>query len=386
MAAAETRTPLRREIELDFIRGVAILMVIDYHSPLGWMFKPFLLLGFTSAQNFGWAGVDLFFVLSGLLVGGLLVKEWKVRGRINSGRFLIRRGLKIWPPYYTLLLLMLITRHRTLHQLWGNLLNIQNYVGGVAFTWSLAVEEHAYLILVLILGLAAKFGMRMRSLFLLLAVLAVSVSVLRLVLTLHGYNTFEATHTRIEGIFYGVMLAILYHYVPDTFRAIQNYRLFWLGVFLAGLAALRFVNQSPLESTLTIDVVNIMAVALIMLLYRHREDRPRRNPVYRFVAWIGLYSYGIYLWHVSMEAPVEAVARHLPHAAAVLWTGIAPAVLAVLVGIFFTKLVEFPTLKLRDRLFPRPVDSAVGVPAEVEAAAGVDGSKAAVLLETKPAE
>ena len=96
--------PLKREIELDFVRGVAILMVIDFHSPMGILFYPFRLMGF---KHFGWAGVDVFFVLSGFLVGGLLVKEWKVRGRIDSKRFLIRRGFKIWPQYYFFILLML---------------------------------------------------------------------------------------------------------------------------------------------------------------------------------------------------------------------------------------------------------------------------------------
>jgi len=104
-------------------------------------------------------------VLSGFLVGGLLVKEWKVKGNIDSKSFLIRRCFKIWPQYYFFLLLLIATRHRSIHQLWGNLLNIQNYVGGVAHTWSLAVGEHAYLLIVLVLAVAARRRTRMRTLF-----------------------------------------------------------------------------------------------------------------------------------------------------------------------------------------------------------------------------
>ena len=110
-----------------------------------------------------------------------------------------------------------------------------------------------------------------------------------------------------------------------------------------------------------------MGVALLMLLYRHREGGRRRSPVYRLVAWLGLYSYGIYLWHVSVIEPLTRVAPHLPHWLGLVWLAIAPTLLGALLGIVFTKLVEFPALKLRDRLFPRRVDSAVGIPAEVEA-------------------
>src|ERR1700733_8613286 len=105
MCAELQRKPPKREIELDFIRGIAILMVIDFHGARTFLLAPFAWMGFA---NFGWAGVDVFFVLSGFLVGGLLVKEWKLFGRINSKQFLIRRGFKIWPQYYFFLILMLL--------------------------------------------------------------------------------------------------------------------------------------------------------------------------------------------------------------------------------------------------------------------------------------
>jgi len=81
VSTATAGRPSRREIELDFIRGIAILLVIDFHAHYGIVnsiVRPF------GVQPLGWMGVDIFFVLSGFLVGGLLIKEWKVRGRINS--------------------------------------------------------------------------------------------------------------------------------------------------------------------------------------------------------------------------------------------------------------------------------------------------------------
>src|SRR6185503_20062984 len=75
--------------ELDFLRGVAILLVLLRHVDLS---------SFTT--NAGWIGVDLFFVLSGFLVSGLLFKEYIKFGNIRVGLFLIRRGFKIYPIYY----------------------------------------------------------------------------------------------------------------------------------------------------------------------------------------------------------------------------------------------------------------------------------------------
>lgn len=350
-----------REIELDFIRGIAILLVLDFHAPVHWMSLPLHWLGF---PNFGWAGVDVFFVLSGFLVGGLLIKEWRLRGTIDGRRFLVRRGLKIWPQYYVFLGLMLLTRHRSLHDLWGNLLNIQNYVGGIPHTWSLAVEEHAYLLLVLGLVIAARVRLRGRTVALALAGLAVLVVLGRLFLIAHGHEVVNRTHTRLEGILYGVILALLYHDRPATFRRLQANPWPWLLLLGAALAFLRFQTSALWSVSLGWDAADMLGVALLMLLYRPRKQK--RSPLYRLTAWIGVYSYGIYLWHVSVIAPSQSVAKHLPAGLAPVWLGLAPVVAGILLGAVFTKLVELPALKLRDRLFPRRVDSPVGVPGEEE--------------------
>lgn len=353
-----------REIELDFLRGVAILMVLDFHAPIHWMSYPLHLLGF---PNFGWAGVDVFFVLSGFLVGGLLVKEWRLKRRIDTRRFLIRRGFKIWPQYYVFLGLVILTRHRTVHQLWGNLFNIQNYVGGIPHTWSLAVEEHAYLLLVVFLAVAAHWRWRVRTVAITTAVTCAVVVISRLWLIQHGFEVMSRTHTRIEGILYGLLMAILYHYTPEMFRRWQSRRWIWLAGLAAALAFLRFQTSAPWSASIGWDMADLLGITLLMLLY-HPSRTGRRSAIYRLIAWIGVYSYGIYLWHVSVLAPVMAMAPRLPHAVAVWWTALAPSVGGILLGAAFTKLVELPALKVRDRLFPRRIDSPVGMAAKAEQA------------------
>src|SRR5687768_5463790 len=96
------RAEASRIAQLDVLRGVAVMLVLFRHNPVpsvvhAWDWLPQIV----SAS--GWIGVDLFFVLGGYLVGGLLLRELRSNGRIRAGRFIARRFLKVWPSYYAFL-------------------------------------------------------------------------------------------------------------------------------------------------------------------------------------------------------------------------------------------------------------------------------------------
>src|SRR4051812_44086102 len=97
------KTDSRRIIQLDVLRAVGILLVLGRHSPLA----PRAAGHFEKFSKYwaciGWSGVDLFFVLSGFLIGGLLFQEIKTHGSLDIRRFLIRRAFKIWPTYFVYL-------------------------------------------------------------------------------------------------------------------------------------------------------------------------------------------------------------------------------------------------------------------------------------------
>lgn len=129
----------RRLRELDFLRGIAILLVLMRHADL-----------FDFTTRVGWIGVDLFFVLSGFLVSGLLFKEYLKFGTIRPMRFLVRRGFKIYPIYFLFypiyILPLILARDLSLVYMFADLTFVQNYVNGWGYaygaSWSLAVEEH----------------------------------------------------------------------------------------------------------------------------------------------------------------------------------------------------------------------------------------------------
>src|SRR5467141_3649095 len=143
-------THRERQPGLDLLRALAILVVVIYHAAL----FGFKLPG--RVDRFGWIGVDLFFVLSGYLIGGQLLATLARDQSINLGRFFARRALRIMPAYLVALTIyFLLPSWREYPEmaqpLWKFLLSIQNIAlhGGTAFShaWSLAVEDQFYLCL-----------------------------------------------------------------------------------------------------------------------------------------------------------------------------------------------------------------------------------------------
>lgn len=136
--------PGKRNLQLDVLRGLAILLVIGRHMEVK---RPEGVLGVLADAWYkvGWIGVDLFFVLSGFLIGGLLLTELEKHGSIDILRFLIRRGLKIYPLYFVFMVYLIFmpavktaisgadifeTLRIRWDLLWPNFLFLQNYVGG----------------------------------------------------------------------------------------------------------------------------------------------------------------------------------------------------------------------------------------------------------------
>jgi peptidoglycan/LPS O-acetylase OafA/YrhL len=105
----------------------------------------------------------------------------------------------------------------------------------------------------------------------------------------------------------------------------------------------------------------------MLLLYGYDGWIIHTKP-YKLVVWIGRYSYGIYLWHLSVRTPLEKLAHKLPPSCAWIFLFAMQYVAAILLGAIATKLIELPMLKIRDRLFPRGVAQPPPHSALVEAA------------------
>jgi peptidoglycan/LPS O-acetylase OafA/YrhL len=344
----------QRNCELDFVRGIAILMVMAHHFGLAPVGHPILRALQTPGNLMGQTGVDVFFVLSGFLVGGLLLKEYKRTGTIQAKRFLLRRGLKIWPAYYFYILIQVIVRKHPLDSfLVPNLLHLQNYLGtSLLHTWTLSIEEHFYLLLALAVAyMASRHWPADRMLKVFLYVIG-AVIVLRYITVYAGWpGAFTYTHDRLDSLLFGVVLATLFHFFPEKFDRIASHK--WI---LAGIAAIAVILYAAFDSTnvrysIGLTVLYVGYGAFLMLVYRH-SGRFKKWLPYKWVAAIGLYSYGIYLWHNSVRDPLTHLSQRLPDA--IRWPSltIAEYAAAIFLGVVTTLLIEWPFLRIRDRMFP----------------------------------
>jgi len=322
-----------RNQSLDVLRGVAILLVLGRHFPY-----------YDLWTRGGWIGVDLFFVISGFLISGLLFSEYKGTGAISFLRFFTRRGFKIYPPYYAFLLL---TLPFTIDRLtWADLTFMQSYFTGFwGHGWSLSVEEHFYIILPLSLMLSqllcprSEFRWVPYALPVLIALcLAMRAEVGPGATT---RQVIDPTHLRIDALFAGVTLGWFFHFKRESFRsAARKIYLLPCGIVLSSSAF--FVDQSSFWVYTVGLTANLMGFACVVMWAVEHPVLGGLKPI----AMIGTFSYSIYLWHWPLWQIVEG-------SLGVTRTGFWAYVFAsIATGIMMAKAVEVPSLRFRDRVFP----------------------------------
>ncbi len=377
-----SETTIRNQ-KLDILRTVAVLLVLGRHlqAPYSW-------------YPIGWIGVDLFFVLSGFLISGLLFAEYRATGDIGWKRFFIRRGFKIYPAYYALiaatLFLQFLQRQRIQWLLYvREFFMVQNYFYPHIWphTWSLAVEEHFYILLPLLLLLLSRVwpGKSDAQPFRMIPYVCLLIAAFCLLLRYRAAAQLVdpnhnwafilfPSHLRFDSLFFGVLLGYLHHFhLPEVTRIMARtpVRILLLLVSLLLIApslVLRLGSPFLLSFGLTTLYLGFGGI-LALSLYGWRADGARsrfpRLGIAALAAYIGRYSYSIYLWHGMVGQHEQGFFR-------LFWPGITDAwlfglsiVLQLAVGILLSLAIEWPMLHLRDRWFPslqptRPKPQPVG--------------------------
>jgi peptidoglycan/LPS O-acetylase OafA/YrhL len=358
---SEARGTPKRRLDLDVVRGVAILLALGWHfgqKPSG---NAVLDVLQWPGRTFGWAGVDLFFVLSGFLLGQLVLREQQKTGRFDGLRFTLRRGLKLWPVLFVFLAFQALFDDRPLGSyLWQTALHVQNYAGTqIPHLWSLAVEEHFYAALAVLFPLAARRRLSPRAIMTVLGAILVAALALRIGGELAGVSDVRLqwrTHFRADSLAAGVLLAAVSVHRPEFFARLLRLRWVWIGSTALGVLWLTQVGKTePLGVTLGFTVAYLTGAAFLLSLYEARWV-PRARLLTGPMAAMGRYSYGIYIWHIAAAEfvlgvlPGEAYQQHTPIVQVLKYCS------AITVGVLATALVEKPVLRLRDRLLPREGD------------------------------
>jgi peptidoglycan/LPS O-acetylase OafA/YrhL len=279
------------------LRGIAILAVLAYHCRDKMTGTPLY-----SMAQWGWAGVDLFFVLSGFLITGILIES---RTKPHYFRnFYLRRFLRIWPVYLLMLGLTILTAPRYIGPTWRSqltampwyayLLLLQNLFraampGGLGPTWSLAIEEQYYLAW-------APLTRWMRSRALLAGLLGVVLAASPLLRMRYAAHL-PATHTllHLDGIAIGSLLGIALH----TWQLSRSHalQLAATACTVGVLAGVWLSRWSPpfLDSALALLFAGLVMAAVVGSGGNGLYQRLLRMRVLRFY---GRISYGLYMTHI----------------------------------------------------------------------------------------
>jgi peptidoglycan/LPS O-acetylase OafA/YrhL len=140
----------------------------------------------------------------------------------------------------------------------------------------------------------------------------------------------------------------MYHFYPRRLRVIQDHRTILFTIVCVALGGLYFADLKWV-SHFRVTIADIGCLAFFLLLFQNRNDH---SFVYKAVAKCGMFSYGIYLWHLSVRIPIAALARHVPLRMSWPINHVLPYLAAITLGVLSTKIIEVPFLKLRERLTP----------------------------------
>jgi peptidoglycan/LPS O-acetylase OafA/YrhL len=306
---------------LDGVRGLAVLMVLLFHFIGTVPPSSSVEHAIVGVTKYGSYGVELFFVLSGFLITGILYDSHDRQGYFRN--FYMRRLLRIFPLYYGVLVLVFFVAPRiallrgpTLgylvdRQAWAWLYAVNIYIarqGDWSFSyldhfWSLSVEEHFYFFWPLVVFVLAR---RPRALIAVSLTTALCAMLARLMGSLTGlswWTTYTLTPFRLDGLALGAFLAVMARQPRGLDRLA---RALPLVVMTAGwlLAVtfvwIRFVSQEGLEFVLPVRAALILVLLACLLVWA--LIAPERSTTSRFfcsrvMIFLGTYSYGLYVYH-----------------------------------------------------------------------------------------
>lgn len=352
---------------LDGVRGLAVSMVLIFH--LWQMFgeQTDLLEGydFLSFLSVGQKGVDLFFVLSGFLITGILLRT-KTQPKYFLN-FYTRRALRIFPLYYGTLLLCLLwgifggVEPFFFKNMWPYFLYLQNIItsfkilpiGGPGHFWSLAVEEHFYLFWPWVVFVLPKNKI-VFSCFFLIGLAMVS----RVWMDNHGFPSFGFTLCRVDSLSVGALLYLIYSSSkwPSVCRMVVS-----LGPLLYVLALVLFFVFSGKGAFWIQSIKYLFFAILAATLIIFSLSPSRWNPVPRIMnqkhlRYLGRISYSLYVFHPLIFSPVIGIivplleqTKNLPQPMLILAGAILSLGITILVAALSYKYFELPFLRLKDR-------------------------------------
>lgn len=363
---------------LDHLRAIAIILVMIFHYGRGipdWL---------DPIRKIGWTGVDLFFVLSGYLIGFQLLKEYKRDYRINVKRFYLKRFFRIIPAYLTVLILYFsvdsFREGSGLPPLWKFLTFTQNFgldlstQKSFSHAWSLCVEEQFYLLLPITIILILHRRLKKVAPYLMVGLIGIGILIRidnwsefvqpyvdsgsqRLMIKGLLEKVYYPSHNRMDGLITGVLIASIFNFKTRLYDFVTKYgnMVLLLGLVLFVIAYQVCENLISFNAmiyglpliSLAYGFIVMGAISPTCILYKLKS---------RFTYVIATLSYAIYLTHKQMYHSVKMILKEIDNGFMqqnVFWI----CLLCALIGGFILHvLIEKPFMKFRDGIL-NPADN-----------------------------
>jgi peptidoglycan/LPS O-acetylase OafA/YrhL len=355
---------------LDGVRGLAILMVIAFHSRVVFSSTTEIPYFVHRLMALGWAGVDLFFVLSGFLITGILLDSRDSPDYFQ--KFYLRRVLRIFPLYFAYLFFVLVVLRfawlwHSGRDLWAGtnawwyVSYLSNWKSDHGFddlylghVWSLSIEEQFYLVWPAIVWAFPRD--KLKWLCLVLAALGLSARFWMPTLGFSGEAIYRMTPPRMDTLALGAFAAIGFR----DFRASMERWAPWVciaGGF--GILELWYVTRGPVWSDAPVRTYGVTLIAVVGAAFIVRAATHPSGRLHRFLCLPGLracgkYSYAMYVLHLLPFQLTAGMVR--------VMSGASPLVLALkylyfpaLAGLAFAvawvswRVLESPFLRLKER-------------------------------------
>jgi peptidoglycan/LPS O-acetylase OafA/YrhL len=361
----QLQSPSARLAGLDTLRALAIALVLMSHYQGFVSHAP----SFGIMGKIGWAGVDLFFVLSGYLIGNQLLAPAARGDNLDLKTFFARRLLRTLPNYYAVLAVYLLLPDspivgKSMAPVWQFLTFTQNFglKYGETFThsWSLCIEEQFYLVFPLAVLVLVSSERSPRLLWCaLLAAIGTGMTV-RGMAFMDGMDVFAApvyysSFSRFDELLPGVAIAMLKNFHPAAFARILRHGNALLVAGLAMSAAVLYgiTNDVPTAFAASTFGFSLVAASFALLTCSALSPGSILNRArIPGAASLALWSYAIYLVHkpVFMALRPELVSRGIDPGAPLTIAAVMAA--GILGGWILYRVIETPFMQLRARWYP----------------------------------
>lgn len=302
------------------MRGVAVMLVLLFHSNI--------VAGGRLIFSGATLGVDMFFVLSGFLITSLIMQE-----RINSGsfdyrRFYLKRLRRLGPALIVMIAVFLllsalfafpVALHGALRDSAAALFYVSNWTRALGYdfpeylghTWSLSIEEQFYIVWPAALLLLVHTFKR-KGLILSIAALVCASWFIRCWMTAHGATfdrVYNGSDTRADGLLFGALVAAILASSRLTDQTVMNMRK-WLR-YVSPLSAITLLVIATIGTELshtgfyaTYTAVYVLTSVLILDCVFRRDGIVQTVLCHPVLVWLGVISYGLYLWHFPITIAV----------------------------------------------------------------------------------